>query len=232
MSLGGMHFVTGEYTSHRTFLPDDQYGVALDNFVKGCSDMMITDSGGKIFLGQRNVHPQPDWWYVGGRMFPGETPASSCSRLVRRELGLELTSERFEVFTFNSLVFGMREQAPQDHGTADINVVLTAQLSDDEKARMKLDEKEYSSVRWVTHAELQAGDYHPALKYSARNLAGHRALASLRDAISRGGGDAEIAAAAREYAVCAEPHEPLGESAYRVRSTAKQYECAVRVSKN
>ena len=46
------------------------------------------------------------------------------------------SQQRFTVFTFNSLLFGMREQAPQDHGTADINVVLTAQLSDEEKAKL------------------------------------------------------------------------------------------------
>lgn len=232
MSLGGLHFVTGEYTSHRSFLPDEQYSVALDNFVKGCSDMLITDSEGRILLGKRNVHPQPDWWYVGGRMMPGESPSRSCSRLIKRELGLELAPERFTVFTFNSLLFGMREQAPQDHGTADINVVLTAQLSDEEKASVKMDIKEYSGSKWVSHDELHAGYYHPALKYSSRSLIAHHALARMRNAVASGAGDAEIAAAAREYAKASEAHEPLGESKYVCRSDLKQYECGVKVSQH
>ena len=232
MSLGGLHFVTGEYTSHRSFLPDEQYGVALDNFVKGCSDMLITDKEGRILLGKRNVHPQPDWWYIGGRMIPGESPSRSCSRLVKRELGLEIPPERFTVFTFNSLLFGMREQAPQDHGTADINVVLTAQLSDEEKARVKMDGKEYAGSQWVSHEELQAGDYHPALKYSFRSLIAHHSLARMRDAVANGEGDAEIAAAAREYAKASEAHEPLGDSKYVCRSELKKYECGVSVSKH
>jgi len=32
-------------------------------------------SKGQVFTGKRVVHPQPDWWYVGGRMMPGESPA-------------------------------------------------------------------------------------------------------------------------------------------------------------
>ena len=42
------------------------------------------------------VHPQPDWWFVGGRIFPGETPAQSCCRLLRRELGLEIAPSRLQ----------------------------------------------------------------------------------------------------------------------------------------
>ena len=84
---------SGDFTSHKSFLPDDQYGVCLDNIVKvslrktrlgersprlahrssehlhtsliqGCSDMIVRNPEGKILIGRRNVHPQPDWWYV------------------------------------------------------------------------------------------------------------------------------------------------------------------------
>ncbi len=48
-----------QFTSHRRFMPDKEYGDALDNFSKGCSDMLLTDSSGRIFVGRRNVHPQP-----------------------------------------------------------------------------------------------------------------------------------------------------------------------------
>ena len=36
------HFVTGEYTRNKTFLGDDEYGRALDCFVKGCADRLTT----------------------------------------------------------------------------------------------------------------------------------------------------------------------------------------------
>ena len=85
------HYDTGGFVSHRIRLPDAQYGEALDCLVKACSDMLLVSSDGeRILVGRRKVHPQPDWWFVGGRMFPGETPAASCARLLKRELGLNL----------------------------------------------------------------------------------------------------------------------------------------------
>ena len=46
MAMGGFHFVTGEFTSHKSFLPDEEYARGLDNFVKGCSDMLVTNRCG------------------------------------------------------------------------------------------------------------------------------------------------------------------------------------------
>ena len=89
------HHTTGGFTSHRSFLSDEAYGSALDCLVKACSDMLLVSLDGKVFLGKRRVHPQPDWWFVGGRIFPGETPIASCQRLLRRELGLEIEASRF-----------------------------------------------------------------------------------------------------------------------------------------
>lgn len=38
------------------FLPDEQYGIALDNLVKGCTDILLLHPDGKrIFLGKRCV---------------------------------------------------------------------------------------------------------------------------------------------------------------------------------
>ena len=83
------HHNTGGFVSHRKFLADIEYGEALDTLVKACSDMLlISPDGERIFLGKRKVQPQPDWWFGGGRMFPGETPKESCTRLLNRELGL------------------------------------------------------------------------------------------------------------------------------------------------
>ena len=76
----------------------------------GSAHCAICSSKGQVFTGKRVVHPQPDWWYVGGRMMPGESPARSCARLIKRELGLVIAPERFTPITYNSLVWDMREQ--------------------------------------------------------------------------------------------------------------------------
>mmetsp|Transcript_60921 Transcript_60921/g.89321 ORF Transcript_60921/g.89321 Transcript_60921/m.89321 type:complete len:235 (-) Transcript_60921:82-786(-) len=197
MSMGGFHFVTGEFSSHKSFLPDLEYASGLDNFVKGCSDMLVTNSKGQVFTGKRVVHPQPDWWYVGGRMMPGESPARSCTRLLKRELGLVIASERFTPITYNSLVWGMREQEPKNNGTCDVNIVLTVELNDDEISSIVLDEKEYAESKWIEIDELITGAYHPALQYSARSLQAHKTLVALRTAVTAGSSDADVAALAR-----------------------------------
>jgi hypothetical protein len=43
-------------------------------------------------------------------MMPGESPARSCARLLKRELSLVIAPERFTPITYNSLVWDMREQ--------------------------------------------------------------------------------------------------------------------------
>ena len=46
---------------------------------QACSDLLLqSPDGERVFIGKRRVHPQPDWWFVGGRIFPGETPVLPC----------------------------------------------------------------------------------------------------------------------------------------------------------
>merc|ERR1711918_126364 len=98
--------------------------------------LLVHLDGQRIILGKRRVHPQPDWWFNGGRMMPGETVAASCVRLLKRELGLEISPERVLPFCCSSLAWSMREQAPQDHGTCDIQVVSAIYLTEEEVAQI------------------------------------------------------------------------------------------------
>jgi ADP-ribose pyrophosphatase YjhB (NUDIX family) len=73
------HFVTGAFTSHATFLPDETYATVLDNVVKGCTDILLVHDG-KVLVGKRGVFPQKSWWFgCGGRLKPGETPGESTN---------------------------------------------------------------------------------------------------------------------------------------------------------
>jgi len=86
-----LHFETGSYQKQSVFLPDEEYGRALDTLVKACTDILLTNDKGEILLGKRVVQPQPDWWYpCGGRMKPGETPYTSAARLLKRELKISV----------------------------------------------------------------------------------------------------------------------------------------------
>lgn len=229
MILSGVpHHDTGGFTSHRKFLADKEYGEALDTLVKACSDMLLVSPDGKrIFVGKRKVQPQPDWWFVGGRMFPGETPAKSCARLLRRELGLEIDTSRLQPVCCQSLAWAMREQLPKENGTTDSQFVLTLQLKEDEVAKVVLDEKEYEASQWLEPESLLEGDFHPALKFAVRSLLGARKFAELQSAVAaHPDNDIEVAALARQL-IALTKEAPSGVSDYRVVAPALQYECSV-----
>lgn len=106
------HYVTGEYAHNKTFLEDNEYARALDCFVKGVVDVFLTDPRGKILLGHRLVHPQPDWWVLGGRMRAGDTPAETARRNAIRETRLDIAPERWEFVCAHTMLWQFRKQAP------------------------------------------------------------------------------------------------------------------------
>mmetsp|Transcript_7142 Transcript_7142/g.9037 ORF Transcript_7142/g.9037 Transcript_7142/m.9037 type:complete len:218 (+) Transcript_7142:258-911(+) len=175
-----LHFETGKYERKSVFLPDDEYGRALDTLVKACTDILLTNDKGEFLLGKRVVEPQPDWWYpCGGRMKPGETPYESASRLLKRELKLVVKDEdkrnkseggRFSGVGHYSYLWQFRNQEPKGNGTADISCVLTTKLSREEQDSMDATNEEYSEHKWMKPDDILAGDFHPALKQSIRDF--------------------------------------------------------------
>jgi len=227
-ATGIPHHDTGGFTSHRKFLPDKEYGDALDTLVKACSDMLLlSPDGTKIFVGKRKVQPQPDWWFVGGRIFPGETPKQSCTRLLKRELGLEIDTCRLRPICCQSLAWGMREQLPKENGTTDSQFVLSLQLQDSEVDKVVLDEKEYEASQWITPQAILEGDFHPALKFAVQSLLSARKYSELQAAVSSAPDNhIEIARIARELVeMTTDP--TVGVSNYRVIAPSMQYEGAV-----
>ncbi|KAL3677684.1 hypothetical protein R1sor_020640 [Riccia sorocarpa] len=154
---------------------NEEYGRALDCLVKTCTDLLICDSDGadtKVLLGKRIVEPQPDWWFMGGRMKTGETPEESMARLVKREQQLVVEPSRFRVLGYHSYHWARRQQPPIENGTCDLSIVFTLTLEPGEAERIHMDDKEYSDFRWFTLEEIldSQADFHPALKQSARDI--------------------------------------------------------------
>ena len=89
------HFVTGDFQSHFALMDDKTYGLALDSIVKACVDILLTDGGERVLLLKRRVFPAPHHWFCGGRARPGEAPAHTARRHVRRELKLDIDASRF-----------------------------------------------------------------------------------------------------------------------------------------
>ncbi|CAL1166089.1 unnamed protein product [Cladocopium goreaui] len=198
-------FITGNFKPHHLFLEDVEYGRALDALVKAVSDVLITSpDGSRVFLGKRKVHPQPDWWYMGGRAKPGESPQQAAARVMRRELCLQLPATRFEVIGSYSMTWAMREQAPAEHGTADISTVHHLVLQPEEEAAVKIDEKEYAESQWFGRDEILLGQFHPILKQALRDLQAKTMYRMLQQAVQEQAKDSEVSQLARSFVAAAQ----------------------------
>ena len=147
--LGMPHYVTGTYTRNSTFLNDEEYSRALDCFVKGCADIFLTDSKGNAMLGKRKVEPQPDWWFLGGRMKAGDTIEEAAARNCKRETKLDIDPSRWSFVCAQTMLWQFRKQEPCGNGTADINVIMTAEITDEEKASMVMCNEEYETLSLI-----------------------------------------------------------------------------------
>jgi len=200
--LGMPHYVTGTYTRNSTFLNDEEYSRALDCFVKGCADIFLTDSKGNAMLGKRKVEPQPDWWFLGGRMKAGDTIEEAAARNCKRETKLDIDPSRWSFVCAQTMLWQFRKQEPCGNGTADINVIMTAEITDEEKASMVMCNQEYETWGWFQPEELLSEGseikLHPVLRRGLTELVNNHIKQELHRKVCEGGTDAEIAALVRK----------------------------------
>lgn len=164
------HFVTGSFVSHAGFLGETEYAAVLDSIVIACVDIILVNITGEMLLGKRTTEPQPDYWIIGGRMKPGESLEEAAARNLKRELGIELGTDRFTYLTTLSLVWARRAQEPKDNGSHTISVTMVANVSDGEIAGIRPNE-EYSELLWIRPATVRYGTgFHPALVQYAEEL--------------------------------------------------------------
>lgn len=190
--------------------------------------------GKKIFVGKRNVHPQPDWWLVGGRMLPGETAVDSCRRLLQRELTLDIHPNRFTTVCCQTMAWHMRQQQPKNHGTVDLQVVLSFQVEEEELSKVVFDRNEYDEVKWVDAHDILKGNYHPALKHPVQCLLANWKLKHLESIIDSDNDN--VATAAKEFIQSIKDCNSLlakeqsnGQSKYKVKNEKMAYEANVVV---
>lgn len=160
-------YIESSYKPEKVFLSDETYSQALDSIVVACLDILPTYEG-RILIGQRAYHPQADWWFFGGRFYPGETSTSSAKRLIMADIGLAVDEKRFKYLTTFSAAWERRAQKPEYNGSHTLSVVVTFELTPKEYKRIKLG-KEYLNSKLVSKSELMdEKTYHPALVQCAR----------------------------------------------------------------
>lgn len=179
------HYNTYSYTPNNTYLDDENYGKALDTFVKACVDAVILrketlneDVQWSMLLGKRNIHPHRDWWTFGGRMKAGETPSDCLMRNIKRDLSInESDIDSIEFITLGSFAWGYREQPPQYNGSCDIILFYAIELKNQAK-EFVVTPLEYDEIKWVPIDDILSADehkyqYHPAIFELAKNIKTH-----------------------------------------------------------
>jgi len=188
------HFVTGNFVSHSKFVDDATYATILDTVVKATTDIFLCDEAGKVFLGKRLAQPHNDWWLMGGRMIPGETPQIAAVRILSREVGLRLdpvtAAARFRTVGTYTFVWDSRAQEPTNHGTADVSIIQALTLTLDEIAALKPHESEYAAAGWFCPSDLVGPappltSLHPALRQGLNDYLAMRKWDQLQEAISQ-----------------------------------------------
>ncbi len=141
------HFIEKGFTPQGRRLGDEAYAQAIDSLVIACVDIILLDAKGEMLLGKRSYYPAKGWWIVGGRMRPGESFEEAAARNVKRELGLEISTERFSCLGLYSFVWAIRRQPPVENGSHTISVTMTLAVTDSEKAEVHPNE-EYEEMKW------------------------------------------------------------------------------------
>lgn len=168
-------FITGEKPRSDLHLSDPRYSQALDVLVIGCVDIIPVYQG-RMLLGLRSWHPQPNWWCFGGRMQKGEIYQIAAARNVQRELfhnlnEFEINPNRFVLVGVYNLIWSKRAQEPVDNGCHMISITMMLSLSKSEVASLKPNE-EYRETRWMQPDEIihSSDRYHPCLVQIAEDL--------------------------------------------------------------
>lgn len=166
-----------------------------------------------------------------------------------------MTDERIEPYCCSSLAWSMREQAPQDHGTCDIQahcsfgtsgihvfvtpnrffnqVVSAVYVTEAEADQIVLDPKEYSESGWYRIDEVAAdtAKYHPCLRRAAQELITLGLHRKMEAVMLDGGSDTELAAATKAYLEAKQKAKvtECERSAYVLRNEALDFETYVDV---
>lgn len=127
----------------------------------------------------------------------------------------------------------MRQQEPKNHGTTDLQIVLSFQLKKEELSKVVFDANEYDEVKWVDARAILNGNFHPALKYPIHCLLTKWKMKQLQNIIGSSNND-KIAHAAKEFVQGVQEsnifllkEQSNDHSKYRVQNSNLNYEATV-----
>ncbi len=118
-------------------LDNAEYERALRAFPIPCVDVIFINRARRFFyLAERVVEPARGWWWVGGRMYQGESYEETAIRKVRDETSVVLTPDRLiDLKSVARYFWSVRQQEPRDVGCDCIGFMYAAELTADELTR-------------------------------------------------------------------------------------------------
>ncbi len=134
-------------------LSDNEYGRGLQCFVPACTDIVIIDRLRRvIYLARRASKPMIGWWWIGGRMRPGEIKEEAAAWNFRRETGLELIPSRLCLEAVFDYRWKDRAQVPEGIGCHMLGYTFVVELTTEEMAAVavNLEKKEYETSAGLT----------------------------------------------------------------------------------
>ena len=152
---------------------DDLYAKALETFPVFCFDILILDKKGNAYPMPRKAKPLSGFdWFLGGRVFAGESPEQTMARTLKREAGLDIADmSRFILHGVHNYYFNDSAHGPQNHSMAFTYSIV---LSDKELRSITLDRKEYDEkkkIKAVALADVRDGArYHQAVRDIAGDI--------------------------------------------------------------
>ncbi len=168
-----LQYVTGTQQKPGTFMSDATYSEALDALVVCCADAAVLHQGVWL-IAKRIWKPQPDWWVIGGRMRKAELIEQALRRNLWRELHLDIPEDRLRsIIGYYNQIWDTRAQEPTTNGCHVFSITTAVQLTDEEKARIQLNE-EYADSQWVDPLYVieNSHQFHPCLVQVARDIIG------------------------------------------------------------
>lgn len=129
--------------------PDYLYRKVLEHLAIPCVDVVVLHGKEFMLVKRKNEPEKNQWWFLGGRIFKGETLEEAATRKMRDEAGLvPLTLQQLGAWetSFDTSAFGVSTQS--------INIAYTATVSTKEA---HLDD-DHETCQWFTHID---SSWHP-----------------------------------------------------------------------
>ena len=107
--------------------------------------LLVFNARGELLLVKPNY--KPGWDIIGGMLDEGESPLAAVIRETKEEINISLEPQRF---TFMAARYGVSRESEGDF----VHFIFKVTLSDDEIARIILQDDEIMDQRWAIPAEV------------------------------------------------------------------------------